>query len=91
MTVLTEKTINEILDYLEKSILNLARDAFENLEMAGGFEGTINFLESQFEIRLENLLVAKGSSTHHLESGMKNKIIQKKQVIIQNISRQYKN
>ncbi|WP_428324095.1 hypothetical protein [Nitrosopumilus sp.] len=91
MAVLTEKTIDEILDYLEKSITNLAKDAFENLEVGGGFDGTINFLESQFEIRLENLLVAKGSGTHHLESGMKNKIIQKKQTIIQNITKQYKN
>ena len=91
MAVLSEKTIDEILEYLEKSITNLARDAFENLEVAGGFEGTINFLENQFEIRLENLLVAKGSSTHHLESGMKNKIIQKKQTIIQEITKQYKN
>lgn len=91
MAVLTEKTIDEVLEYLEKSITNLSRDAFENLEVAGGFEGTINFLENQFEIRLENLLVAKGSSTHHLESGMKNKIIQRKQLIIQQISKQYKN
>lgn len=91
MTVLTEKTIDEILEYLEKSIKNLARDAFENLEVSGGFEGTIEFIENQFEIRLENLLVAKGSSTHHLESGMKNKIIQKKQGIVQDIAKQYKN
>ncbi|KFM21048.1 hypothetical protein AAA799B03_01430, partial [Marine Group I thaumarchaeote SCGC AAA799-B03] len=76
---------------LEKSIRNLAKDAFENLEVEGGFDGTINFLENQFEIRLENLLVAKGSSTHHLESGMKNKIIQKKQLIFENITKQYKN
>ncbi|MEK9682621.1 MAG: hypothetical protein VW081_07030 [Nitrosopumilus sp.] len=91
MTVLTEKIIDEILEYLEKSIKNLARDAFENLEVSGGFEGTIEFIENQFEIRLENLLVAKGSSTHHLESGMKNKIIQKKQGIVQDIAKQYKN
>ena len=91
MSILTEKAINDILEYLEKSITNLAKDAFENLEVAGGFEGTINFLENQFEIRLENLLVAKGSSTHHLESGMKNKIIQKKQKMIQEITKQYKN
>ncbi|MFB5632481.1 MAG: hypothetical protein ACE5Q9_04040 [Nitrosopumilus sp.] len=91
MAVITEKIIDEILEYLEKSIKNLARDAFENLEMGGGFEGTINFVENQFEIRLENLLVAKGSSTHHLESGMKNKIIQRKQAIIQEITKQYKN
>lgn len=91
MAVITEKMINEILDYLEKSMTNLAKEAFENLEMGGGFDGTINFLESQFEIRLENLLTAKGSGTHHLESGMKNKIIQRKQAIIQDITKQYKN
>ena len=89
MAVLTEKAIDEILVYLEKSITNLAKDAFENLEVAGGFEGTINFLESQFEIRLENMLVAKGSSIHHLESGMKNKAIAKKQTIMEQISKKY--
>ena len=91
MAVLTEKSINEILEYLEKSIKNLAKEAFTNLEGSGGFDGTINFLENQFEVRLENLLVAKDSSTHHLESGMKNKIIQKKQSILQDITKQYKN
>ncbi|AFS80956.1 hypothetical protein NKOR_05350 [Candidatus Nitrosopumilus koreensis AR1] len=91
MAVLTKETIDEILTYLEKSIMNLARDAFENLEVDGGFEGTINFLENQFEIRLENLLVSKGFSTHHLESGIKNKIIQRKQVIFGDILKQYKN
>jgi len=49
------------------------------------------FLQSQFDIRLENLLVAKKSSIHHLESGMKNKVIQRKQSILDNISKQYKN
>jgi hypothetical protein len=48
----------------------------------GGLEGIKKFLENQFDIRLENLLIAKNSSIHHLESGMKNKVIQKKQVII---------
>ena len=91
MAVLTEKSIDEILTYLEKSITNLANDAFENLEVAGGYEGTINFLESQFEIRLENLLVAKKSSTHHLESGIKNKIIQRKAKIMKDISKEYQN
>ncbi len=90
MTVLTEKTLEEILSYLEKSINNLAKEAIGNLE----FEGEIqveNFLQNQFEIRLENLLVAKDSSIHHLESGMKNKIIQRKQKIFEQISKQYKN
>jgi hypothetical protein len=90
MTVITEKTLEEILSYLEKSINNLAKEAIGNLE----FEGKIqveNFLQNQFEIRLENLLIAKSSSIHHLESGMKNKIIQRKQKIFEQISKQYKN
>ena len=89
--VLTEKTLEEIISYLDKSINNLAKDAFENLEVEGGFSGVENFLQNQFDVRLENLLVAKKSGIHHLESGMKNKIIQRKQIIFDNITRQYKN
>ena len=91
MAVLTTETLEELLDYLEKSINNLADDAFNNLEVEGGIQGTLNFLENQFDIRLENLLSAKGSSTHHLESGMKNKAIQRKQIIFDKISKQYNN
>lgn len=91
MTVVTEKALDEILTYLEKSINNLAKGAFENLELEGGFQGAYDFLQSQFDIRLENLLTAKSSSIHHLESGMKNKVIQQKQKIFDNISSQYKN
>jgi len=87
--ILDEKTLSEILDYLDKSIDNLAKDSFENLE--GGFEGVENFLHNQFDVRLENLLVAKNSSIHHLESGRKNKIIQRKQLILDNIAKKYKN
>ena len=87
--MINEKIINEILEYLEKSMSNLAVDAFENLEIEGGIQGVKNFLENQFDIRLENLLIAKKSSIHHLESGMKNKVIQKKQEIIERISKKY--
>ncbi len=90
MTVLTEKTLEEILSYLEKSINNLAKEAIGNLEFEGETQ-VENFLQNQFEIRLENLLIAKSSSIHHLESGMKNKIIQRKQKIFEQISKQYKN
>jgi|TARA_B000000475_G_C15743162_1_gene343740 hypothetical protein len=89
--MINEKVINEILEYLEKSMSNLAVDAFENLEIEGGIQGVKNFLENQFDIRLENLLIAKKSSIHHLESGMKNKIIQKKQETIQKVSKKYEN
>ena len=91
MTVLTEKTLEEILSYLEKSVNNLAVNTFENLEFDEGFQGAENFLQNQFDIRLENLLVGKSSSIHHLESGMKNRIIQRKQMIFGKISKQYKN
>ena len=91
MAVLTTATLEELLDYLERSIENLAKGAFDNLEVEGGTQGILNFLESQFDVRLENLLSAKGSSIHHLESGMKNKVIQKKRIILERISKQYKN
>ena len=90
MAVLTTTILDELLDYLEKSINNLATDAFKNLEVEGGMQGVLNFLENQFDVRLENLLSAKGSSIHHLESGMKNKVIQRKQIIFEKISKQYK-
>jgi len=80
--------LDEILEYLEKSINNLAKESFENLEIDGGVEGIENFLGNQFDVRLENLLVAKNSSIHHLESGMKNKVIQKKHGIISKIIKQ---
>ncbi|MDH5569603.1 MAG: hypothetical protein OEX98_07430 [Nitrosopumilus sp.] len=90
MALLNEKALDEILKYLEKSITNLAKETFENLEIERGSQEVKSFLENQFELRLENLLVAKKSSIHHLESGMKNKIIQKKQKIFEQISVQYK-
>jgi len=89
--VLTIEMLNEILDYLDKSIEKLAGEAFENLEIEGGLSGIVNFLENQFDIRLENMLVVKKSSIHHLESGMKNTVIQRKQIILDRISNQYKN
>ena len=91
MTVLSHEVLKDILDYLEKSINNLAIDGADNLEIEGGIEGMKNFLENQFDIRLENLLISKDSSIHHLESGMKNLVIQKKQEIIENILKQFNN
>ena len=91
MTVLSQETLNDILEYLEKSINNLVVEGIDNLEIEGGIEGMKNFLENQFDIRLENLLISKNSSIHHLESGMKNLVIQKKIEIIQKITNQFNN
>jgi hypothetical protein len=90
MAIISEKDIEEILTYLEKSIMNLTKQTFENFEIGDELQETKKFLESQFELRLENLLVAKNSSIHYLESGMKNKIIQRKQKIFEKISKQYR-
>jgi hypothetical protein len=89
--VLTMETLEDILEYLDKSIKNLAKESIENLEIDGGLAGILNFLENQFDVRLENMLVVKKSSIHHLESGMKNKVIQRKQTLIENIRKQYEN
>jgi len=90
MAVITEKILEDILSYLEKSINNLAKGAFENLEFDDKSHAE-EFLQNQYDIRLENLLVGKNSGIHHLESGMKNKIIQRKQMIFEQISKQYNN
>ncbi len=89
--ILTMETLEDILEYLDKSIKNLAKESIENLEVDGGLTGILNFLENQFDVRLENMLVVKKSSIHHLESGMKNKVIQRKQTLIENIRKQYEN
>ena len=81
--VLRIEMLDEILDYLDKSLEKLANEAFENLEIEGGLSGIESFLQNQFDIRLENMLVAKKSSIHHLESSMKNKVIQRKQRIFE--------
>ena len=90
MTAITENTLEEILDYLEKSISNLAKESIKSIEMGGDFKEMENFLQTQFDIRLENLLERKNSSIHHLESGMKNKVIHRKQAILDKTLRQYK-
>ena len=91
MAILNQKTLDDILEHLEKSINNLVIDGADNLEIEGGIEGMKNFLENQFDIRLENLLISKDSSIHHLESGMKNLVIQKKQEIIEKILKHFNN
>jgi hypothetical protein len=90
LTIITEKILEDILTYLKSAMNNLAKEALENLELEGGIEEMKNFLEGQFDVRLENLLIAKNSSIHHLESSVKNKIIQRKNEILNEILKEYK-
>lgn len=85
MTIINEKTLNEILEYLEKSVINLSEQIKANTEFQNETSDMKNFLSEQFDIRLENMLQAKKSSIHHLESGMKNTVIQKKTSILEKI------
>ena len=88
MTTITTKLLDELLDYLDKSIESISKDVIKNSEFHTDMEKLEEFLSSQYDIRLENLLKSKNSSIHHLESGMKNKVIQKKKKIIDSIKSQ---
>jgi len=87
--VLSEKTLDEILDYLDSSVTKLAQDTVASPEFQMSGNALEQFLSSQYDIRLDNLLQKKNSSIHHLESGMKNKIIQRKQKRIKLIGQEF--
>ena len=89
--VLTEKTLDEILNYLDNSISKLSEETVENSEFQMNDANLEEFLSNQYEIRLGNLLQRKNSDIHHLESGMKNKIIQRKQKQIDTIMKNFTN
>ncbi len=63
--VLTEKTLEEILNYLENSIAKLASDTLTTPEFQMGNDELEQFLSSQYDIRLDNLLQRKNSNIHH--------------------------
>jgi hypothetical protein len=86
--VLNEKTLNDILTYLENSVGNLAKDTMTSHEFQMSSDDLMQFLSGQYDVRLDNLLQRKNSSIHHLESGMKNKTIQRKQILLDNIKKE---
>jgi hypothetical protein len=85
--ILTEKILEEILEYLDPSIANLAKDTLSASEFQtiGNLE---HFLSNQYDIRLSNLLHGKNSDIHHLESGMKNKTIQRKLILFEKLKKE---
>jgi len=86
MKLSLDKTVNIILDKLDDSIDQLARGISVNSEFQIESNGVKNFLQSQYNIRLQNLLKSQEIDIHYLESGMKNKIIQRKQKLFEEIS-----
>ncbi|MDH3678063.1 MAG: hypothetical protein OEQ12_07165 [Nitrosopumilus sp.] len=87
--VLTEKTLEEILIYLDNSVTKLAQDTLSSLEFQMNSDELDLFLSSQYDIRLDNLLQRKNSNIHHLESGIKNKTIQRKQTLLNTINKEF--
>ena len=88
--VLTDRTLEEILIYLDNSIEKLAKDTVNNTEFHLEDNNLKTFLDAQYEIRLDNLLQRKNSNIHHLESKLKNKIIQRKQKILEKVLKEFK-
>ncbi len=86
--VLTQTTLDEILNYLDDSVAKLAKDTLNNHEFQMNDGDLDQFLSSQYDVRLDNLLQGKNSNIHHLESGMKNKTIQKKQILFDSIKKE---
>jgi hypothetical protein len=86
--VLTEKTQDEILNYLDNSVAKLAKDTLNNHEFQMNDGDLDQFLSSQYDVRLDNLLQGKNSNIHHLESGMKNKTIQRKKILLDSIKKE---
>ncbi len=82
--VINDTILDEILNYLDDSMntLFLQHDFTE-------WDGLKNFLEGQYDIRLDSLLRGKASSIHHLESGMKNKVIMRKQRLVDRLKEEF--
>jgi len=76
--------LDEVLNYLDDSMntIFLQNDFTE-------WDGLKNFLERQYDIRLDSLLRGKKSSIHHLESGMKNKVIMRKQRLLGRLKEEF--
>ena len=87
--ILNEKKQDEILNYMNNSVTQLAKDTMSSAEFQMENDDLEQFLSIQYDIRLDNLLQGVDSNIHHLESGMKNKIIQRKQLLLDIIKKEF--
>lgn len=83
--VLNQSNFEEILNYLDNSLSKLAQETLSNSEFQMEEHDLKQFLSHQYDVRLDNLLQRKNSNVHHLESGMKNKAIHRKQILLEKI------
>ena len=82
MTVLTKDMLVEILDCLDACITKMREEVWDSTEFQMDKERAMKFYEYQYDTRLQNLLLAKKSEIHHLESSMKNMVIQRKMALL---------
>ncbi len=82
--VINDSLLDEILNYLDNSISGLAMQ-----QDFTQWNDLKNFLDGQYDIRLDNLLLGKSSSIHHLESGLKNKVIMRKRILLDRLEKEF--
>lgn len=78
---MNQTELESILDYLESSIKKLSTESQNFMDFEDSKQ-IIDFLKNQYEIRLENMLIKKGTSIHQFESKIKNQIIQRRDSLI---------
>ena len=84
--VLNQLDFEDILAYLDNSLTKLAQETLVTSEFQMEINDLKQFLSHQYDIRLDNLLQRKNSNIHHLESGLKNQALQRKQILLEKIS-----
>ena len=85
MTMFGEDELVEVLDYLDVSLLKFNAGMRAEQRFLKEAKGSSDFYKAQYDSRLENLLRAKGIDIHHLESGIKNKIILRREELLKKI------
>jgi len=76
--VISDSQLDEMLDRVESGLKSMMGYEFQaDARLPDG--SMRDFLAVQYDVRLGNFLEAAGTSIHHLESGIKNRIIIRKQ------------
>lgn len=84
--VLNQSDFADILAYLDTSLTKLAKETLVASEFQMEINDLKQFLSNQYDVRLDNLLQRKNSNIHHLESGLKNQALQRKQILLEKIT-----
>ena len=79
--MITDSQLDDILDKVEFGLKSMI--GYNNRsDFKLNDNSIIDFLANQYDVKLYNLLESLGDNIHYLESGIKNKIILRKQKFI---------